>query len=154
STVVTAQTGYTLNFDDGVRLEVLHPQQSPQISDGLDDQTLVTRLVYGDISFLLTGDLSQDGPQALLTAPQWPLATVMQLPKHGTLRSLSTDFLAAAQPQAILLQSDRTNRLGDPDPDTLALLGNTPLFRTDQGGTLHFWTDGKELWMSQVGGQS
>ncbi|MBI5668966.1 MAG: ComEC/Rec2 family competence protein [Chloroflexi bacterium] len=144
--VVIARAGYMLELDDGTRLEVLHPQTQPGLDDSLDDHALVARLRYGDVSFLLTGDLSREGQQVLLDAGQWPLATVMQLPKHGGLRSLDEAFLQAVQPQLIVLQSDRANRLGDPDADTLALLGATPVYRTDQGGTIHLWTDGRELW--------
>jgi hypothetical protein len=45
------------------------------------------------------------------------------------------------------LQNDSASR--QVNPDALALLGNRPLFRTDQGGTIHFWTDGRNLWTVQ-----
>lgn len=147
--VVTVSAGYALELDDGTRLEVLHPQAQPALDDSLDEHTLVTRLSYGDVSFLLTGDISREGQQTLLDAGQWPLATVMQLPKHGSARTLDEDFLQAAQPQLVVFQSDRANRMSDPDADTLALLGDTPVYRTDQGGTIHLWTDGQELWADQ-----
>lgn len=149
--VVTVGAGYTLELDDGARLEVLHPQTPPGLDDSLDDHALTARLSFGEVSFLLTGDLSRDGQQSLLEAGQWPLATVMQLPKHGGARTLDEAFLQAAQPQLIVLQTDRANRLGDPDLDTLALLGDTPVYRTDQGGTIHLWTDGRDLWANPRG---
>jgi competence protein ComEC len=145
--LVTAQAGYAVELSDGARLEILAPAVPPLLGDSLDDGTLVARLTYGEVSFLLTGDVSTGGQSALLKNGAWPLATVMQLPQHGAARSLSEAFLAAVQPQAVALQSDPANRFGDPDPDTLARLGETPLFRTDQQGTLHFWTDGMRLWM-------
>jgi competence protein ComEC len=144
--VHTVTAGYTLEADDGVTLEVLHPQVQPELSDSLDDQALVLRVRYGELSFLLTSDLSFASQRALLDSGQWPLASVLQLPQHGRVRSLNEDFLAAVQPQLVILQSDPTNRLGDPNPDTLALLGDVPLLRTDQQGTIHLWTDGRELW--------
>ncbi len=149
--MVIVRSGYTLDVDDGVRLEVLNPTEQPELGASLDDNTLVLRLTYGDASFLLTGDLSQGGQSALLESGEWPLATVMQLPQHGTVRSLSRDFLEAAQPQLVVIQSDRTNRRGDPDADVLALLGSRPIFRTDQGGMIHIWTDGISLWVQQSG---
>jgi beta-lactamase superfamily II metal-dependent hydrolase len=82
----------------------------------------------------------------LLKSGKWPLATVMQLPNHGGVRSLNETFLAAVQPQTVVLQSDPTNRLGDPNEDTLALLGDMRLVRTDSSGAVHFWTDGQQLW--------
>lgn len=144
---VNAHAGYKLALDDGVLVEVLHPQRQPTLSDSLNDSTLVLRLRYGDVSFLLTGDLSEEGQAALMVAGQWPLATVLQLPRHGSVRSLDEAFLDAVQPQVTVVQSDRANRLGDPDADTLALLGDLPLLRTDLTGTIHLWTDGKTLWM-------
>lgn len=148
--VVPVRAGYTLEFDDGLLVEVLHPRSQPRLQDRLGDHPVVLRLRYGEVSFLLTSSLSREG-QALLLETQWPPASVLQLPQHGGTRSLSGDFLAAAQPQLALLQSDPANRLGDPDPDTLAMLGALPLFRTDAGGTLHLWTDGAELWVQEEG---
>lgn len=145
--VVEARAGYTLELGDGVLIEVLHPQVQPSLIDSLNDSALVLRLRYGDVSFLLTSDVSQEGQAALLAGGQWPLATVLQLPRHGGARSLDSAFLAAVQPQAAVVQSDRANRLGDPDPDTLALLGDIPIFRTDERGPLHLWTDGQTLWV-------
>lgn len=149
--VMTVRAGYTLETSDGVRLEVLHPQVQPELGDSLDDSAVVLRLIYGDVSFLVTGDLSREGQAALLESGEWPLATVLQLPRHGAARSLDGAFLSAVQPQVVVLQNDPANRRGDPDGDTLALLGDTPLFRTDdernRPHTLHLYTDGSELWV-------
>jgi competence protein ComEC len=144
--VVSARAGYSFDVADGTRLEVLAPQTTPQMGESLNDGAMVLRLTYGDVSFLLPSDASQTAQIDLLKSGEWPLATVMQLPSHGAVRSLNEAFLAAAQPQMVVLQSDPTNRLGDPNEDTLALLGNTQLIRTDISGALHVWTDGKQLW--------
>lgn len=138
--------GYSLDIDDGVTVEVLHPQRTPDLTDALGEHPLTLRVRYGDISFLLTSQLNQTGQDALIEAGEWPLATVMQLPAQGTARSLSEKFFEAVQPSAVVLQSDPANLRGDPDPDVLALLGDVQLFRTDDGGTVHFWTDGETLW--------
>lgn len=149
--VVTVSAGYTLDIDDGVQVEVLHPQTTPELDDSMDDHTLALRLSYGAVSFLLTSDLSQDGQIALLDAGQWPAVSVIQLPQHGTVRSLNETFLTIVQPQVVILQSDAANRRGDPDADVLGLLGDVPVFRTDQGGTIHLWTDGRDLWVNYEG---
>jgi competence protein ComEC len=144
--VIATRTGYSFDVADGTRLEVLAPLTNPQMGESLNDGALVLRLTYGDVSFLLPSDASQSAQIDLLKSGEWPLSTVMQLPSHGAVRSLNEAFLAAVQPQMVVLQSDPTNRLGDPNADTLALLGNTPLVRTDVSGVLHVWTDGKQVW--------
>jgi len=148
--VVIATTGTTIEVDDGVWIEVWYPQETPGLGANMNDYPLVLRVTYGAVSFLLPSDLSQEAQATMLEAGVWPLATVLQLPQHATVRSLDTHFLAAVQPQAIVLQSDPANRRGDPDPDVLAMLPeNVPLFRTDQGGVIHIWTDGSDLWVEQ-----
>ncbi|HLU11658.1 MAG TPA: ComEC/Rec2 family competence protein [Oceanobacillus sp.] len=142
---IAVTAGYTLEADDGTLLEVLHPQEQPTIDDNLDDGTLVLRLSYGEVSFLLTSDTSRAAQQTLLEAGQLPLATVLQLPRGGA--TLDEGFFAATQAQLVVMQNNSASR--QENPDVLALVGNTPLFRTDQGGTIHLWTDGHNLWSVQ-----
>ncbi len=143
--IVTARAGYKLELSDGAVIEVLHPQATPKITDRLNDQALVLRVSYGDASFLLTSDLSIAGQQAILAKGTDMYATVLQLPQHGAARSLDQAFLTAVRPQVALLQSDRANKRGDPDSDTMAMLGGVQLFRSDELGTIHLRTDGKTI---------
>lgn len=144
---VAVKRGYRAELSDGVVVEVLAPQQTPTLMDRLGDGAIVLRVSYGDVSFLLTSDVSREAQVELLDAGGWPAASVMQLPDHGAIRSLDEGFFEAVGPQVVLLQSDRANRRGDPDPDTLALVDETiPLVRTDEQGAVHLWTDGVTLW--------
>lgn len=147
--VLAVQAGYRLEFADGVVLEVLGPQTPPSLSDDLDAGPLVLRISYGDVSFLLPSDLSIEAQAALLESSYAASASVLQLPRHGAARGLSDDFLNRVAPQMAFVQIDPANRRGEPDPDTLAQLGDIPLYRTDRGGTLHFRTDGVELSVAQ-----
>jgi competence protein ComEC len=145
---VDVVAGYRVELSDGTKLEVLAPTFTPALADSIDDNTLLLRLSYGDISFLLTSDLSATGQSDFLDADGYPLATVMQLPQHATARSLNTAFLEQTQAQLYLLHNDRANRRGDPNPDTLTLLNpDIPLYRTDDHGSVHIWTDGQGLWV-------
>jgi competence protein ComEC len=150
--VVTVRSGYTMNFSDGVYVEVLYPPRQPELGDSFDDNTLVLRISYGEVSFLLTSDLSYSAQGALLSSGEMLTASVLQLPQHATSRSLSEDFLAAVQPSVVILQSARDNRRGDPDADVLAIVENLLLFRTDLSGDIHLWTDGTQLWEITSGG--
>lgn len=146
---VIVKAGYTIDFGDGVTLEVLHPQEQPRITDRLADHVLVLRVNHGDVSILLTSDLSATGQAKMLQRGISPQASVFQIPQHGTVRAIDSQFLALAQPQIALLQSDIVNRRGDPDPDTLSLFRDLDevnrLFRTDEIGTIHMISDGNRL---------
>jgi len=146
--MVQVKAGYEITLDDGVVVEVLHPQVEPQIFDDLGDHVMVLRIVYGEVSILLTSDLTREGQSAMLDAGISPTASVLQVPQHATFNALDDEWLTLAQPQVTLIQSDRANRRGDPDADTLAMLGDIPIFRTDELGTIHLSSDGTEIWIA------
>lgn len=145
--VQTVEAGRTIDLGDGAFIEILHPDEVPDADDSIADVAMVLRVTYGDHSFLLPSDANAAAQRDLLAAGEWPLATVMLMPMHGGARGLDADFLDAVQPRVVALQSDRANVLGDPDPDVLRLLPDVPFFRTDLQGTLHFYTDGAELYV-------
>ncbi len=111
------------------------PGSPPTLGESLDDNALVLRLTYGDVSFLLTSELSTEGQKALVKRGELLTAAVLQVPAHGT--ALDRDFLAAVQPQLAIVGAEH------PDLDLLDQLGDVPLYRTDQGGTIHLSSDGR-----------
>ena len=142
--------GHTLEFGDGLLIEVLHPQARPARDQRLlNTSALVLRIRYDRVSFLLPANLDRAGQQAMLTAGVSPQATVLQLPQHGAARSLDGDFLQAVAPQLIMVHTDPDdprNQRSDPNPDIVAMLDEIPLVRSDAVGALHLWSDGERLW--------
>lgn len=144
--VISVTAGYHVEFSDGTLLEVLHPQEQPELGENFGDSVMVLRVSYEDVSFLLTSDLSQEGQIEMLESGQWVGASVLQLPQHATARSLNESFLEAVQAQVAVMQYEFPNRRGDPDEDVLALLNDIQIMETGAQGTLHLWTDGRTLW--------
>ncbi len=146
--IVKVRAGYTVEMSDGTNLEVLSPRTEPLPDDSANANTLALRVSYDKLSFLLMSDLNQEGQLQILKSGRQLHATVLQIPDHGSAEALNTSFLTTVSPSVFTLQSNPASRFGDVNPDTLALLGDLPLFRTDESGTLHFWTNGVELWVS------
>ncbi len=151
--ITPAARGWRFDLPDGTRLEALHPDPvaMPELDDRFDPNTLMLRVTYGGVSFLFTGDANDDAQAAILAAGINPAATVMGVPRHGASGALDPDFLQAVAPQVAILQSDPANRFGDPDPNTLDLLGDIRLYRTDYDGTIHLVTDGVNLEITPEG---
>ena len=141
TTELQVSAGYTLDSDDGVNITVLNPDHQPGLGESLDDNALVLRLTYGDVSFLLTSELSTKGQQALIKRGEPLAASVLQIPVHGT--ALDGDFLAAVKPAVAVVGA------AHPDLDVLDQLGDVPVYRTDQGGTIALSSDGRDLWVVQ-----
>jgi competence protein ComEC len=145
---VRQAAGGWIDLGRGVRLEVLAPPDPPLrgTADDLNSNSIVLRLVYGDLSFLLTGDLSAEGEEALLRTGVDLRSEVLKLGHHGSDGSSTPAFLAAVRPAVAVVSAGASNSFGHPSPSTILRLGATPLLRTDRNGSVRFETDGKRLW--------
>jgi competence protein ComEC len=142
--VLAVRAGYTITSSDGVTISILSPQMQPDLGDSLNDHALVLRIQYGKAVMLLPGDLSTDTQDALVESGIDLQASVLQIPRHATIASLSEKFLQAVRPQLTIIQTDQVN---DPALDTVSMLSASRTFRTDKNGALHLWTDGSALWV-------
>ena len=141
---LTLRAGNTIRFDDEVKLTVLHPLELPDSEGQLDDDALVLRLQYGDVSFLFPGDSSVTAQAFWL--PELLPVTVLQLPQHGAARSLHEDLIAQSAAQYFVLGAEAIVLGPGPDPDVLASLPqDRSLFRTDRMGVVYFRSDGQML---------
>ncbi|HXH23454.1 MAG TPA: DNA internalization-related competence protein ComEC/Rec2, partial [Dehalococcoidia bacterium] len=131
------------------RLEVLWPASSllSGTRDDLNNASLVLRLTYGSVSFLLTGDIASEAEEALLGATGSLQATVLKVAHHGSDTSNSPEFLAAVRPSLAVISAGDNNPYGHPSPTTLLRLAGVPVYRTDRNGAIRFETDGRRLYV-------
>jgi competence protein ComEC len=133
----------------GVRIEPLWPLSTCQghyLRDeaGLNDESLVFRLVHGRFSLLFTGDIGFRTEEALLRAPERLACTVLKVPHHGSRFSSSDAFIAAASPSCALIGAGFRNSFHLPAADTVAAFSGRGIriFRTDLDGTIRVVSDG------------
>jgi len=144
-----ARPGQVFNLGAGVRAEVLHP--SPPFlqgtGDDLNNNSIVVRLTYGQVSFLFTGDLQQEGEEALLADFPDLASTVLKVAHHGSVDATSEEFLRAVRPAWAVISVGRRNPFGHPHEELLARLNSMRIrvFRTDIMGTIVMSTDGRRL---------
>ncbi len=142
-----ARRGMRLKLDRDVALEILFPNQD---TTGWETNraSIVARLVYGQNSFLLTGDSPIAIERQLLALdPAGLQSTVFKAGHHGSRTSTSLEYATAIEPKFGIISAGLNNRYGHPNQevlDTLTKLGAT-ILRTDQQGTIIFKTDGLAL---------
>ena len=122
--IVVAQRGMEIKPGRGVRLEVLHPGAELLSGTPSDDNnnSIVLRLVYGQTSALLTGDLEVEGERTLMALGISLAAQVLKVSHHGSGRATTSDFLRAVAPQLAVIQVGANNRFGHPAPEVLKRL--------------------------------
>ena len=128
---------------DGVQVEILF---APQIGTG-NEISNVYRIRYGEITFLITGDLVTEIESEILREGVDVQSTVLKVGHHGSATSSSEEFLRAVKPKCSVICVGYGNNFGHPRPEVLERLENLPskIFRTDLDGLIKFKTDGKNL---------
>ncbi|WP_188208144.1 MBL fold metallo-hydrolase [Alkalibacillus aidingensis] len=130
-------------YEIGVlEVEVLHPSQ---LTGDFNDDSVSTRMTYGDISFLFTGDAEATGEAAMLRGNAQLDAHILQLGHHGSSTSTSPDFLAAVNPEVAIYSAGANNSYGHPHEEVVERVqaSGIDLYGTDVHGTIVVTTDGE-----------
>lgn len=127
----------------GMKVRVLAPLQ--EYSD-VNNTSLVLKLTYGKVSFLLTGDAERESEEAMLFSQEDLSADVLKVGHHGSETSSTEPFLEAVKPQyaVISVGEDRNNLPKDSVLDRLESVG-AQIYRTDFQGTVIAATDGDAI---------
>lgn len=139
--------GDVYDFNDGAQLRILFPYKDVS---GIDpnDASIVAKLVYGEHSFILTGDAPISTELALVGSDKDELkTTVLKLGHHGSDTSTSDSFLKIAKPTFGVISAGKNNHYGHPHKSVLerAKKYSLQLFETSKQGTIIFSTNGKEI---------
>ena len=163
---------------DGVHFEVLYPDKNIEHKsdwveghNGLNDTSIVLRVMFGETSFLLMGDaeealenylLGQYATSTVIPAqagihsvqndelieiPSSPLkADVLKVGHHGSKTSTQKKFLEAVNPTWAVISSGENN-YGHPHPSVINRLNKkgVHVLQTNLHGTITFISDGYDI---------
>ncbi|HEX7475627.1 MAG TPA: ComEC/Rec2 family competence protein [Dehalococcoidales bacterium] len=134
------------NFTVGAAACTVLAPSSPAYAD-LNNYSIVIRLVYGNTSFLFTGDAQADSEKEMLARNLTLKSDVLKVGHHGSSASTSNEFLLAVSPRYGVISVGKDNDYGHPHPSTLAKLNTAGVqtYRTDLNGTVTFTSDGNNL---------
>ena len=165
--------GQTITLEEGITLETVHPPAEKTAAEtaagrnnpaarrpgpdwnadirNANNKSVVLRLVYGEVSFLLTGDIELEAERYLVrTAPNLE-SRVFKVAHHGSKTSTTPAFLQAVNPRWAVISAGRDNPYGHPHPSVLARLeaavGPSGIYQTANQGTIEFSTDGFRIWV-------
>jgi competence protein ComEC len=129
------------------RIEVLWPCPRYDPALGLNDNSITLRVVLGQRSFLLTGDLEAEAERMLVDSGRIQPSDVLKVAHHGSRTSSSPPFIAAVRPSLAVISSGAGNRYGHPSPLVVSRLGEAGarVLRTDVHGGVIVSTDGQSL---------
>jgi competence protein ComEC len=148
-----AQVGQEIDLGNGIKLEVLNPPASlwEGTSDDVDNNGVVLRLSWSQVSFLFTADIGEEVEFELIGQRANLKSTVLKVAHHGSKTSTTSQFLAAVDPDIAVISVGADNPFGHPTNEVIerlvGKLGEDNVYRTDQDSTIEFVTDGETLWV-------
>ena len=142
---IVLKGGDIVKLSRSCRLEVLSPPlEGGRL--GLDEDSLVIRLLYGRRSFLFTADIGLRAEARMIRSGKDIQSDVMTVPRGGRRGATSLEFLSMVRPEICVIDV-RTKR--EPADSVLERLAtqNTgaDVFRTDERGTVTIRTNGRSI---------
>jgi competence protein ComEC len=130
------------------RIEVIASKSPVSGTDSdANNNCLVIRVAYGDVSFLMTGDIEEEGRRR---AGPFPRSTVLKVSHHGSGNGTDDKLMREVRPQIAILSYGKNNSYGHPHESVLKLLEKykTPSYSTALGDIV-VTTDGKKFKVTQ-----
>lgn len=119
-------------------------------SDDTNNTSIISKVSYGDTSFLFTGDAERPAEETVIDSGADLSADVLKVGHHGSDSSTSYPFLREVMPKYAVISAGKDNKYGHPDQTTLSRLedAGVKIYRTDLNGDIQVLSDGKTVFVS------
>ena len=143
-TVPTPGTVFSLGL---AQVTILGPTNAYDSYEDTNDTSIVLRVVFGETSFLFTGDMESLAEAELLSTGRELKSTVLKVGHHGSYSSTSYRFLKAVAPQYGVISLGLNNEYGHPHDGVMSRLrdADVTIYRTDLQGDIICRSDGKNV---------
>jgi len=142
-----ALLGQVFHLAPGIQARVLHPGPLLMTGTGSDanNNSVVLRLVYRNVSFLFTGDLEAPGQRVVMSRGITLRSTVLKVPHHGAADAALPAFDRAVHPALAVISVGADNPYGHPSQEALAALRavGARVLRTDLSGAIMVKSEGR-----------
>jgi len=135
--------------EHNIYFDILFPDREVSRFKESNDGSIVGKLVYGDKSFMFTGDATKYTENILMQNDNADTlhVEVLKLGHHGSRSSSSKMFLENVKPEVAIISAGKKNRYGHPHREVLDILNSLqiPFLATYDIGTILIKTDGVNL---------
>ena len=147
--ITYAESGLVVSLGASTTLSILSPTGDATAWES-NTASIVAKLTYGEIDFLLTGDAPEGIEQYLSNELGEVLSSeVLKLGHHGSKTSSGAAFLAAVSPEYAVVSAGRDNSYGHPHKEVVDRVteSGARIINTAESGTILFKSDGVRLWV-------
>ena len=144
--------GISLPSIHGVQVSVFNPPAEHEriknrVPPSLNNDSLVLKLQFKNVSLLLAGDIEREAEYRMLRVDDPLMADILKIPHHGSASSSTPWFLEKVGPAYAILSVGERNIGRLPDQEVLRRYQGIgcKIFRTDRQGAIKILTDGEKI---------
>jgi competence protein ComEC len=146
-----ARAGRQIDVGPRSRVYVLFPEErfldpdTMHAPPNLNNTSVVVKLLYGRVSFLLSGDAELEAEEAMVRRyGSFLRSSVLKVGHHGSLTSSVPAYLSDSHPSFAVISVGQHNTFHHPSPVVLGRLSGlgATVARTDMEGAVIFESDG------------
>lgn len=142
---LAARRGMRIHLGKDVYADLLYPDHDVR-QGATNAGSVVMKIVYGDTSFMLTGDAPVSVEEYLVTLDGDALdSDVLKAGHHGSRTSTSAGWLSAVTPDTVVISAGKDNSYGHPHEEVVIRIqgSGAALVSTITEGTMTFISDGR-----------
>lgn len=147
--VEIAIAGKMFDFGGGAEMEIFYPPEdlTGKSAEDLNDTSIVGKLIFGETSFLFTGDAEKEAEEKMIASGFDLKSDVLKIGHHGSRNATSENFLETVNPKFAVISVGENNSFGHPNPTIINRLERVgvEIFRTDEEGDIKITSDGEEI---------
>lgn len=141
--ITAAKPSLQYDLGGGATLKIIAPIDEFK---SLNEMSVVTRLDYGESSFLFTGDIEKYSEKSIVASNINIDVDVLDVPHHGSKGSSSNEFLSKITPKFAVISCGENNDYGHPHKEAVERIGEyCEINRTDLSGNILIKSDGKTI---------
>ena len=140
---IAATAGYNFMLGNA-SVEIISPSEQCK---KLNNMSAVTKITYGDTSFLFQGDAEREIENKLLKSDNDLSADIIKLGHHGSVTSSTTKYLKAVNPQIAIISCGEDNTYGHPAGEVIDRLEKYKIdyYLTPYHGNITAQSDGNNI---------
>ncbi len=144
SKIIASKVGASYNLGSAV-FEILGPVSND--ADDINSMSVVTKITYGENSFIITGDAESDEEKEILETGANLECDVYKAGHHGSKTSSCKAFLEAMTPEMCIISCGADNDYGHPHKEALKRIQKhtSEIYRTDICGSIVLESDGENI---------
>jgi competence protein ComEC len=147
--IYVVQDGSKVKEGSALYLNIINPYFSENLDrNDIDNNSVVSHLIYKEYSFLFTGDIFAQKEKELVKRKEESVkSNVLKVSHHGSKTSSDEEFIKYVSPEIAVISVGKNNRYGHPNKEVLErlIMNGAYILRTDEVGDIKIFSDGKSL---------